>query len=68
SALTMYQAYLNLVSHAGIDQAEALRMCSLYPAKAIGMDHELGRIATGFISSLALLPLNHSKESIRVLY
>lgn len=68
SALTMYKAYQNLVTHTGIEKGEALRMCSLYPAKAIGMDHELGRIASGFRSSLALLPLSQAKESIRVIY
>lgn len=56
SALTMYKAYQNLVTHAGIEKGEALRMCSLYPAKAIGMDHELGRIQRGYKAAMALLP------------
>lgn len=37
SALTMHQAFLNLVHHAGIEAEEALRMCSLYPAQLAGI-------------------------------
>jgi N-acetylglucosamine-6-phosphate deacetylase len=31
----------------GVERDEALRMASLYPAAAIGMDHEVGRLAEG---------------------
>jgi N-acetylglucosamine-6-phosphate deacetylase len=48
SALTMGKAFFNLVNHAGIDPAEALRMCSLYPARIIKKDNELGRIEKGY--------------------
>jgi N-acetylglucosamine-6-phosphate deacetylase len=48
SALTMMKAVKNLVQYCAIDLDEALRMCSLYPAKLLGMDHELGRIAKGY--------------------
>lgn len=48
SALTMAKAVKNCVEHAGIKLAEALRMASLYPAKTIGMDNELGKIEKGF--------------------
>ena len=44
SALTMHKAFLNLVEKAGIEKSEALRMCSLYPAKLLGMDGQYGKI------------------------
>jgi N-acetylglucosamine-6-phosphate deacetylase len=34
---------------------ESLRMASLYPARYIGMDHELGRVAAGHRADLTLL-------------
>jgi N-acetylglucosamine-6-phosphate deacetylase len=48
SALTMPQAVHNCVQHHICDLAEALRMASLYPARVLGVDHEYGRIATGY--------------------
>ena len=56
SALTMYKALQNLVSHCEIELAEALRMCSLYPAQVMGMDDELGRIAIGYKAKIVILP------------
>ncbi len=47
SALTMGKCLHNLVHHVGIELEEALRMCSLYPAKAIKVDHRIGKIAVG---------------------
>jgi N-acetylglucosamine-6-phosphate deacetylase len=55
SALTMAKAVSNLVQHANIDFGEALRMCSLYPARVMGMDNELGRIAKGYKAKMVLL-------------
>ncbi|MBM7036513.1 N-acetylglucosamine-6-phosphate deacetylase [Vibrio ulleungensis] len=54
SALTMIEAVQNSVEHAGIALDEALRMASLYPAQAIGMDHSLGRIRSGHVANLAI--------------
>jgi N-acetylglucosamine-6-phosphate deacetylase len=45
SALSMHKAFKNLVEHAGVEVAEALRMCSLYPAKVLGCDDQHGKIA-----------------------
>lgn len=56
SALTMYKALQNLVNHAGIELAEALRMCSLYPAQVMNMDDQLGRIAKGYQAKMVVLP------------
>ena len=56
SALTMYKALQNLVTYAGIELAEALRMCSLYPAQVMQLNDKLGRIAAGYIAKMVLLP------------
>ena len=45
SALTMSKCVRNFVEYCDIDIEEALRMCSLYPAKVINKDNELGFIA-----------------------
>lgn len=58
SALTMYKALQNLVDHCGIELDEALRMCSLYPARVMQMDTKLGRIAKGHEAKLALVPVD----------
>ncbi|EKO3774428.1 N-acetylglucosamine-6-phosphate deacetylase [Vibrio metschnikovii] len=54
SALTMIEAVQNTVEHVGIALDEALRMASLYPAKAIGVDKTLGRIKPGYIANLTI--------------
>ncbi|MEF3022956.1 N-acetylglucosamine-6-phosphate deacetylase [Vibrio mimicus] len=54
SALTMIEAVQNTVEHVGIALDEALRMATLYPAKAIGVDDELGRIKKGMIANLTV--------------
>lgn len=55
SALTMSKAVRNLVDYANVDLEEALRMCSLYPAQVIGMDHEIGLIKKGHRAKLVIL-------------
>lgn len=47
SALTMYKCFQNLVQHCEIDKEEAMRMCSLYPAIALGMENEIGILKQG---------------------
>ncbi|ELV8719260.1 TPA: N-acetylglucosamine-6-phosphate deacetylase [Vibrio vulnificus] len=54
SALTMIEAVQNTVEHVGIALDEALRMATLYPAKAIGVDGYLGRIKKGYIANLTI--------------
>lgn len=54
SALTMNQAIANCLHHSGISLEEALRMATLYPARAMGMEHELGALAPGYQANLAI--------------
>ncbi|MEI9911345.1 MAG: amidohydrolase family protein [Bacteroidota bacterium] len=55
SALTMGKAVQNLVHHAGISPEEALRMCSLYPARVVGLEKESGKIAEGYKATMVVM-------------
>jgi N-acetylglucosamine-6-phosphate deacetylase len=65
SALTMAKAASNLVEKCDIELAEALRMCSLYPAKAIDMDDKLGKIAEDYQAHL--LVMNNNLEPLELI-
>lgn len=52
SALTMIEAVRNSVEHAGIALDEALRMATLYPARAIGVEARLGTLEVGKVANL----------------
>ncbi|WP_159714211.1 N-acetylglucosamine-6-phosphate deacetylase [Blochmannia endosymbiont of Camponotus nipponensis] len=54
STLTMMQAIKNSVKYAGIPLDEALRMATLYPAKAIGVEHYLGSLEINKIANLTV--------------
>ena len=55
SAITMAKALQNLVNHVGISLDEALRMCSLYPARVLNMDKRLGKIERSFQAKMVAL-------------
>ncbi len=54
SALTMIEAVQNTVEHVGIALDEALRMATLYAARAIGAEDKLGRVKKGMVANLAV--------------
>ena len=54
SSLTMIEAVKNSVEHIGIALDEALRMATLYPARAMGIDAQLGSIAAGKVANLTV--------------
>jgi N-acetylglucosamine-6-phosphate deacetylase len=58
SDLNMNQAVKNAISFANISWQEAVRMASLYPARALGLDHLYGKIEKGFLANFVLLD-NH---------
>ena len=64
SALTMAMAVQNLVNFTSIELGEALRMCSLYPAKLFGL-HEYGRIEKGYSSKVIVM--NKNMEAVQLL-
>jgi N-acetylglucosamine-6-phosphate deacetylase len=55
SAISMHRAFTNLVEKAGIAVEEALRMCSLYPARVLGLSHQYGRLAPGNAAQFVVL-------------
>lgn len=55
SALTMNKAIQRLTSYCDIEPAEALRMCSLYPAKVMRMHDRLGKISKGYEAKMTVL-------------
>ena len=54
SALTMMAAVKNCVVNAGIDLAEALRMATAYPARAVKGEDRMGYIKAGYPASFAV--------------
>jgi len=54
SALTMIEAVKNSVEHINIALDEALRMATLYPARAMGVDAQLGSIEAGKVANLTV--------------
>lgn len=55
SALTMVKAVRNLVNHAEIPIAEALRMCSLYPARLLNMIDNKMLLKAGYVAEMVVL-------------
>ncbi len=55
SALTILKGVKNCVEQVGIELGEALRMASLYPAKVMLLQHELGCIAKGYRGEMLVL-------------
>ncbi len=65
SALTMHTAMKNLVRMVNLEPAEAIRMCSLYPARVVGLEDQYGKIEKGYKASMLLL--DESLEIIKLL-
>lgn len=59
SALTMVEGVANLVRHVGLPLDEALRMATLYPARAIGVHDRLGSLDPGKIANLAIFDADY---------
>jgi len=55
SAITMLEAFQNLVLKLGFTLPEASRLCSTNPARQIGLDYELGRLAPDYRADFVVL-------------
>ncbi|MCO4291630.1 N-acetylglucosamine-6-phosphate deacetylase [Solitalea sp. MAHUQ-68] len=64
SALTMIQGIKNCIEKADIDVDEAIRMATFYPAKVLGLDHHLGKVATGFAADFVIFDDNYNVHNI----
>ncbi len=65
SALTMHKAFINLIEKVEISLEESSRMCSLYPAIAIGCNDHYGKIAPGYAGQF--LAINKQLELAAVI-
>ena len=65
SAISMYDAFYNLVTKVGIETEEALRMCSLYPAQILGESRLYGKIAPG--STAQFVRLNKQLKLVEII-
>ncbi|QSQ12762.1 N-acetylglucosamine-6-phosphate deacetylase [Myxococcus landrumensis] len=61
--IDMASAVRNCVQLLDVPLEEALRMASLYPARALGMEKQLGRIVPGHRADLALIQPNLSVQA-----
>lgn len=64
AAITMIEGVQNLINHVGISREEALRMASLYPAKALKIDDHYGKVAKGYKANITLLTKNDEINSV----
>ena len=64
SALTQLKSVQNLVEHVGIDFTEALKMCSVYPARVMQKKEISGCIQMG--EPAALVCLNEKMELLKI--
>ncbi|WP_373767132.1 N-acetylglucosamine-6-phosphate deacetylase [Glaesserella sp.] len=60
AAITMIESIRNMMQHTDLSLDEVIRMCTLYPARAIHVDDQLGSIAPGKIANLTAF--NHQFE------
>jgi N-acetylglucosamine-6-phosphate deacetylase len=65
SALTLGKALQNLINYAGIALDEALRMCSLYPARVLRLQNDFGKIAKGFKAKMVVI--NEKLEPVKLI-
>ncbi|MEY4552567.1 MAG: hypothetical protein RL099_895, partial [Bacteroidota bacterium] len=64
SALTQLKSLQNLVAHVGVDFTEAIKMCSVYPARVMQKKEMSGSIVTG--ETAAFVCLTDSKELLKI--
>lgn len=64
SALTMMKAVNNCVYKAGIPFEEALCMASLYPARVVRLDDQLGKIEKGYKADLVVLSKEREVKTV----
>lgn len=65
SALTQLKSVQNLVEHVGVDFTEAIKMCSVYPARLMQKKEMSGCIQIG--DAAALVCLNDNNELMKII-
>ncbi len=64
SHIDMMSSVKNCVQHVGISLAESLRMASLYPARVMSLQNDLGLISKGFIANLVVFDENFKMMNV----
>lgn len=64
STITMLDGIRNLIKYVGLSREEALRMATLYPAKALNIDNFYGRLAPGYKANITLLTNTNEIDSV----
>ncbi|MGF1762866.1 N-acetylglucosamine-6-phosphate deacetylase [Aliivibrio kagoshimensis] len=64
AAITTIDSIKNLITHVGLSREEALRMASLYPAKALGIEQQYGRLKAGYKANITLLDDHNDVHSV----
>ncbi|WP_019616360.1 N-acetylglucosamine-6-phosphate deacetylase [Psychromonas ossibalaenae] len=64
ASITMIKGIHNLIDKVGLSREEALRMASLYPAQAVNMAHQYGRIKAGYKANITLLNADNEVNSV----
>lgn len=64
AAITMIEGIKNLIHEVGLSREEALRMASLYPARALNIDDQYGKVAAGFKANITLLTPNNDVHHV----
>ena len=64
SKLTMDRALKNVITHTGVSINDAFVMASKNPAKAIGLDKQIGTIKKGKIADLVILDNDFNVEKV----
>lgn len=67
SALTLLKAIRNCVSYCGIPLEEAVNMATLYPAQVLGVAHQRGRIAPGWVADLCVVSADLQRVLLTVI-
>ena len=55
AAITMIDGVKNLIEHVGVCKEEALKMANLYPARALGIEENFGKLKTGYKANIVML-------------
>ncbi|UTV29928.1 N-acetylglucosamine-6-phosphate deacetylase [Photobacterium atrarenae] len=64
AAITMIEGVNNLIHEVGLSREEAFRMASLYPARALNIDDQYGKIAAGYKANITLLTPNNDVHHV----
>jgi N-acetylglucosamine-6-phosphate deacetylase len=67
SALTIFLAMQNLIKNCNISCEEAIKMCSIYPAKVLGINNKIGSIKINYEANFIALNANFDYEKTLVM-